>query len=64
MLIVLLYQSIELEKRIRVVVLLLLSLSILVKIPSWNVDSRILGVDFVDYIDKGSIFDVGYSANR
>ena len=46
----------------------LLSLSILVKIRIWNVDLgldiRILGVDVVESIDKGSLFCLGYSTNR
>ncbi len=54
----LLYESIELETTIRMVVSL--SLSILIRIRIWNLDLgldiRILRVDLVQYIDKGSIF--------
>jgi len=53
---------------IRMVVLLSLSLSILVKIWSLEVDLgldiRILGVDFVEMIDKRSIFGLGNTTNR
>ncbi len=58
------YELVELAMTIRLVVFLLL----LFEKWIWNVDLeldiQILGVDFVEYIDKRSIFDFETTTNR